>query len=415
MNYSEARQFIERLAPRGIEPGLKTITRLCALAGDPQLDIKTVHIAGTNGKGSTGAFIESILMSAGYSVCRFSSPAVGGHLEMFTFNGKPVSEEDYSDCITNLLPSIKQLEAEGFFPTSFEAETAAAFMMFSKLAPDYSIIECGMGGRLDCTNVLGSPAVSVITSISLDHTAFLGGSISEIAREKAGIIKHGCPVVTVSQPAAAAKLIADTCETMSAPLRTAEDIRNTVFSEDLTTFDLEDMHSLKIKLKGTFQPQNAAAAAKACMLLGIDESAIRRGLLSAQWGYRFERIGRYILDGAHNPAAARELVRSIDTYLKGHTVFICGVFRDKDHKTIAAVTSRCADCVYTVKPPGKRGLESSVLCDEFRKSGAVAYAKESLEAAFRSASGSGCDNILIFGSLSILREAKQIIMNSEGK
>lgn len=415
MDYHEARDFIQSLAPRGIEPGLGTITKLCALAGDPQLKISAVHIAGTNGKGSAGAFTESILMSAGRSVCRFSSPAVGDHLEMFTINGQPVSRSDYAETVTMLAPLIKRLEAEGVFPTSFEAETAAAFVMFEKAGTDHAVIECGMGGRLDCTNVISSPVVSVITSISLDHTAFLGSSISDIAREKAGIIKRGCPAVTVSQPQAAAEVIERTCKELSSPLYTADDIRNVNFSENETSFDLDSLKNLKIRLMGTFQPQNAAAAVKACTLLGADETAVRRGLAAAKWEHRFERIGRYILDGAHNPAAAKELVNSVRAYLKGSTAFVCGVFRDKDYRQIAAVTSQCADRVYTVKPPGERGLDSSTLCAAFREHGAAAEASDELETAILSAAGSGCDNILIFGSLSILSEAKRIIMNSEGK
>ncbi len=415
MNYTEAKRFIDGLSARGISPGLGSISALCAALGDPQDKIKTIHIAGTNGKGSAGAFLESILMSSGADVCRFSSPAVADHLEMFTFNGSPVSGADYAECVEKLVPAIRSLEKKNIYVTSFEAETAAAFLLFEKLKPDYALIECGMGGRLDSTNIIASPALSVIASVSLDHTAFLGGDLKSIAREKAGIIKPGCPAVTAIQPEEAADVIRSAAEAAGSELFTADRPVNERFTENGTVFDLGDTKDLSIRLKGTYQPRNAAIAVKAAAVLGIAENAVRQGLESARWPFRFERIGKYILDGAHNPDAAEALVSSAKIYLKGRTALICGCFKDKDHDRIAAVTAPIASHVYTVRPAGPRGLDSALLAREFRSHEAEVTDSGSLREAISAASSRDHDNILIFGSLSILNDAKKIIQEQKGK
>ena len=277
MLYTEAKKFTDGLAARGIAPGLGNISALMSELGDPQDRIKTVHIAGTNGKGSVGAFLEAILKSAGYSVGRFSSPAVAEHLEMFTINGTPVSGSDYAECIERLIKPITVLENRGIYITSFEAETAAAFLLFEKHMPDHTIIECGMGGRLDSTNVLKAPELSVITSVSLDHTAFLGDDLKSIALEKAGIIKHGVPAVTAEQSGEVTDVLRDAAAKMDTTLYIAGHPENIRYSDTGTVFDLGDTKSLEISLPGTYQLKNAAAAVKAAEVLGIGDDAVRRG------------------------------------------------------------------------------------------------------------------------------------------
>ena len=407
MLYTEAKKFTDGLSARGIAPGLGNISALMSELGDPQDRIKTVHIAGTNGKGSVGAFLEAILKSAGYSVGRFSSPAVAEHLEMFTINGTPVSGSDYAECIERLIKPITVLENRGIYITSFEAETAAAFLLFEKHMPDHTIIECGMGGRLDSTNVLKAPELSVITSISLDHTAFLGNDLKSIALEKAGIIKRGVPAVTAEQSGEVTDVLRDAAAKMDTTLYIAGHPENVRYSDTGTVFDLGDTKSLEIRLPGTYQLKNAATAVKAAEVLGIGDDAIRRGLISAKWGFRFERIGKFILDGAHNPAAAAELAASAGIYLSGSTAIICGCFKDKDYAGIAEHTAHIAGHVYTVTPPGQRGLNAGILAGEFIKNGVPAKSCGSIAEA--AAEACGFDNVLIFGSLSILAEAKRVI------
>ncbi|MBR0365244.1 MAG: bifunctional folylpolyglutamate synthase/dihydrofolate synthase [Clostridia bacterium] len=409
MTYLQAREYIASLTPRGIVPGLYTMSRLLALLGDPQDAVSTIHIAGTNGKGSTGVFIESSLICGGKSVCRFSSPAVGDYLEMFTYNGRPVSGSLYAQAAADIKTAAAELEADGVFPTSFEAETTAAFLMFSRLKPDFAIIECGMGGALDATNVIKAPAVSVITSVSSDHTAFLGGTLTEIARHKAGIIKPSCVVVSSPQPTEAAEVIKQTAADKNAELCFVGDIKNAVYHSDGTEFDYKNEH-YKIKMLGAYQPQNAALAIEAARRLGISQTAIKDGLASARLPFRFECIGKFILDGAHNEGAARMLVRSLKLYAEPEkTAFICGCFRDKDYKKIADITAPYTAAVYCIKPPTERGLISAELCRAFKTAGAMAYDSGNMAAAIGAASHGGYEDIVIFGSLSILKEARDII------
>lgn len=409
MDYKSAKAFIESLTPRGIVPGLTAVSRLLSLLGEPQDGLNIIHIAGTNGKGSVGAFLESILHSAGKCVCRFATPAVGDHLEAFSVCGKPIDKELYANAAERVFWAVRQLEAGDIFPTSFEAETAIAFLTFSELNPDYAIIECGMGGTLDATNVIKKPAAAVITSISADHTQFLGSSIREITENKAGIIKYNAPVITVAQSDEAAAVIAKTAKRRNAPLFFTGDIKNTSYSSLKTEFDYEGERYI-IKLLGAFQTQNAAAAITAARLLGIDGIYIKRGLSSAVWPYRFERIGKFILDGAHNEGAATELVKSLELYTTPqNTAFICGCFKDKDYNRIAELTAPHARSVFCITPPTPRGLESKVLARAYKMQGIDAYDSGTMTGAVHAAECGGYKDIVIFGSLSILNEARKII------
>lgn len=409
MDYKSARAYIDSLTPRGIVPGLTAISELLRILCDPQDRLCAVHIAGTNGKGSVGAFLEAILRADNKTVCRFATPAVGDHLEAFTYNGEPIGEAVYARAAERVKTAAAQLEKKGIFPTSFEAETAIAFLVFSELAPDYALIECGMGGALDATNIIKAPAAAIITSISTDHTQYLGATIGEIAKNKAGIIKENVPVITVKQDSAAAEVIENAAILHNAPLYITPDVSEVRFLPDRTTFEYAgDRYT--IRLAGTYQPENAAAAITAAKVLGINNESLSRGLYNAVWRYRFERIGRFILDGAHNEGAARELASSLETYTTPqNTAFIVGCFKDKAHDRIAELTAPYAAAVYCVTPPTERGLHSKVLCDTFIKHGAAAYDAGTMTSAIRAASACGYESIVIFGSLSILCEARRII------
>lgn len=410
MTYEEARRYIDSLKPRGISPGLDSITELCRLLGNPQNKIKTIHIAGTNGKGSTGAFLYSILHEAGNKVARFVSPAVDDYLEMFTVNGMSVSEDDYVSCVIEIKKAIRQLERKNIYPTSFEAETAIAFMLFSNLNADFSLIECGMGGRLDSTNII-NPVMSVITSISEDHKNFLGDSLSDIAFEKSGIIKPYTPVVTCIQDIAASSVIEGKASAEHAPLYIAPPAENIVYTERTSFTYMSNDYT--IPLMGTYQVQNASLAIQCALLLNIDNKAIECGLINTRWQFRFERIKAggttYILDGAHNEGAAKELAKSLKEYITdGKTAFICGIFKDKEYDKIAELTAPYADIAYTISPPPPRGMDSMELAEVFKKHGLTAFGEyNTAEAIDRTLNK--YNTVVIFGSLSILSEAKKAI------
>lgn len=406
MNYSDAREFAAGLKSRGIVPGLTSITTLCSLLGDPQDDIKTIHIAGTNGKGSVGAFLESILRNTGFKTARFVSPAVNDYLEMYTISGYPVSENDYAECVSKIKDVLNGSESENFFPTSFEAETAIAFLLFEKYMPDYVIIECGMGGLLDSTNVIPPPELAVITSISTDHASFLGDTIEDIAFQKSGIIKPYVKTVTCNTDTVIRGVIEAACRKNSAELFYTDEPYDISYGDN-TEF-LYKGYRYSIPLKGTYQISNASLAIEAASIIGIDNDIISKGLKNTIWDFRFEPVGKYILDGAHNPDAAYQLSLSIEKYLNGKsTAFITGIFKDKDCEKIAKITASHADIIYTVSPPAPRGMNSKVLAEIFKKYNSNSHDGISLDNAINLTKD--YDSVVIFGSLSILSEAKRII------
>ncbi len=408
MNYNDAREYTASLTSRGIVPGLETIGALCSALGDPQDKIRTIHIAGTNGKGSVGAFIASVLRIAGYSIGRYVSPAVTEYREIIRVNDELISEEAYAKIIEKVKTAVAELETRGIYPTSFEAETAAAFLYFSEMNCDYALIECGMGGALDATNIIKSPNAAVITSISMDHMSFLGNSLSEIAANKAGIIKQGTTVFSAMQHEDAEKVIREKCAEKNAHLTFAK--KPVVTSADVygTHFIYNGME-LYIPLAGAYQPDNAALAAEVCRFIGVDDDTLKKGLKETKWQLRFEADSDgWIFDGAHNADAAMKLKASLDTLLHGkRTAFIVGVFRDKAYDDILKITAPAADAIYTVKPPSERGLPSAELARVARR-----YCENTIDAvttenAVKMCMNEDFDNVVVFGSLSFLARIKR--------
>lgn len=409
LTYKEARGYIASLTARGIVPGLKTMEVLCGALGAPQNKIKTIHLAGTNGKGSAGAFISSILRAAGYTVGRFVSPAVTEYREIIRLNDEYISERDYASVVFEVSRAVEAAEKQGIYPTSFEAETAAAFLYFSKKNCDFAVIECGMGGLLDATNIIEKPEAAVITSISMDHMRFLGDTIEEIAANKSGIIKSGIKVFLAKQKPDVLRVIKEKCEKEGAFLTIAAEPAIRHAEQDGICFDYRDLKKLYIPLAGLYQPENAAAAIDLCRSLGIDGDTIRRGLRDTKWPLRFEADGTgWIYDGAHNEDAARRLRDTIAAMLGGKRLaYIVGVFRDKAYDEIMRLTAPAADTIYTVKPPGDRGLSSVELAETAGK-----YCKNVIDAentanAVRLCIAENYDNVIVFGSLSFLARIKK--------
>jgi dihydrofolate synthase/folylpolyglutamate synthase len=401
-----------------INLGLESIAQLCELLGNPQDNFKSIHIAGTNGKGSVGAYIESILMESGYTVGRYTSPAIENILETITVNRVPISAKDYqtySDKVTSTAKLLKGVRE----PSLFEIETAIAFEYLSTRC-DIALIEVGMGGRLDATNVLHNKALSVITSISLDHTQYLGDTLEKIAFEKCGIIQEGVPTVTIAQNSEVMHTIRSICEDKNSTLNiaNAKDVQNVELSTDYTLlFDYLGYTSLNSHMIGDFQTDNAILSIVACETLGIPTNYIATGISKAMWKYRFEIVQRnplIILDGCHNADASKRLRNSIDTYFKGKSIaYIMGIFKDKDYTSIVQNLCDRASIVYTISTDGKRSLSAKALADVVAQYNSNVIPCDSISQAIALNKQSPCDVTIVLGSLSTLGEIRKNIVGND--
>lgn len=426
MNFTEAVSFISEAENYGIVPGLDSICRLCNELSDPQKKLKIIHIAGTNGKGSVGTFLNSILNEAGYRTARYVSPAVMDYLEKIQSDGKNISEEEFIFYTEKVKNAITTIVEKGYpHPTVFEIETAIAFCFFADKNPDFVLLEVGMGGRSDATNIIESSILSIITSISLEHTKFLGDTTAKIAYEKAGIIKKNGNVVTISQNSDVTDVIINECHKKSAQLKIAKiyNISDCLYIDGAQTFNYREYKNVKLRMLGKFQTENAAIAIDACEILNnlgynILQENIYDGLYKAQWPGRFEIIRKcsplFVIDGAHNISAAQRLRESIDIYFADRKIsYIIGSFKDKNYTETAKITSRRADKIYTIKAPGKRGLDADELRETIRQFNSNVITADSIEDAVKRSLLDESDIVIAFGSLSFLKEIKQYV-NGEG-
>ncbi len=404
MNYQEAFAYITELQSRkGSDYSLEPMRRLCSMAGRPDQALSVVHIAGTNGKGSVGTYLSNILARAGYTVGRYVSPtlleyreriqriwfeteqiAVASDTEKRTCECSDrllieyISEQEVAEHLTYLQNLVEQMAKQGMqTPTAFEIETVMAFLVMKQWQVDVAVIECGMGGRTDATNIIDVPRLCLFAHIGLDHTGFLGDTIDEIATEKYAILKPGTAVVSVKQDSSAAVLLQEKCEDLSLPLVIADpqEVTDIQYSMDVTSFRYHGS-VFEMGQAGTFQIENAIAAIEAAGMMRthgfgkIGDAAIRDALRLSRWKGRFECVSRkpyVIVDGAHNPQAATELRHSLETYFPGECFnLICGVFRDKDYMQIMEIMSPLAKRIYTVTPPGKRGLPARELAESVK-------------------------------------------------
>ncbi len=397
MTYSQTMDYLAGLSKFGIVLGLDNMHKLLSLLGDPDRRLKIIHIAGTNGKGSTGAFLDGILRAKGFRVGRYVSPAVFCYEERFEINGCNITHS----ALSKYVGLVREAAENRLTPTVFEVETAAALLYFADC--DYVLLEVGMGGRLDATNAVHETLRSVITPIALDHTAYLGNTISEIAFEKAGIIRQNGVVISAEQQPEAAEVLKKTSAEKNAELTFCPKPK---INPD-GSFDLKTYKNLNIGLSGKYQYQNAALAIEVADSLFSAPEAVRQGISSAQWQGRFKIVKgdpTFIFDGAHNPHGAMALAESLSGYKD--LIAVCGCFADKDYKAIAKITAPLFKKVFTVKPPSERGLDADILKAEFlRYTDNVEAA--ALETAISSAYGmKGC-TVVVFGSLSFLGLAMQ--------
>lgn len=424
MDYKEALAYIEKIENKlGSDYSLRDVEELARRVGHPERSVKVVHIAGTNGKGSVGNYISNILAVSGYTVGRYVSPAVFCYRERIQriSAGKAsctyFSEEEMAGTITLLKGHCENMVSEGFcHPTAFEMETVMAFLLFQAWNVDIAIVECGLGGRLDATNIIANPQLVVFTSISLDHMKILGDSVPDIAREKYGIIKENSLVVSKRQ-AACESILQETCARKGAELVFVEkeSIGQSFLGADQTTFVYKNVE-YTIRQGGVFQMENAAIAIEAARLLqgrgfeNISEESVKEGVLNSRWKGRFELVSEnpfVLADGAHNEEAARGLGDSLEAYFPEERFsFVIGIFRDKEYRKILSLLLPLAKNIYAVTAPGPRGLQSWELCQCAGKMGNVpVYDCGRVEDALQRVLEENRDGkTVVCGSLSILKE-----------
>lgn len=426
MNYSEARDYLREVNKYGSVLGLDSIKELLKRLGNPQSDLKVVHVAGTNGKGSTMTFVQSILMESGYAVGRYSSPAVFEYKEIIRINNDYIGKDALAEIVTLIKEKCDEMIIEGLpHPTPFEIETAMAFVYFKQKMCDIVLVECGMGGETDATNVFGKVLCSVITTISLDHTQFLGETISDIAKVKAGIVKEGCHVVVSKQSEEAVETIKEVAGQRNSELMITNNIDKIEVEDFGTKFTYtaanNKTYNVKLKMMGTYQAINAATAVETALVLekqGYNiKNNIEAGLRNAFWPGRLEIICDspcIVIDGAHNPGAVSELRKSIDLYFTNKRItFIMGVLADKAFGTESGIIADRAVNIITITPDNIRALDGVKLAKTLLKYNKDVQVADSLEEAVRLAketvNNNQSDMILAFGSLSFLSDLKDTI------
>ncbi len=393
MNYQEALAYIHSVNWCFCKPGLERIGELCEKLGDPQRKLKFIHVAGTNGKGSFCSMLDSILRSAGLRVGLYTSPYIRFFNERMCIDGEPISNDELARLTTDIRPVADSMVDK---PTEFELITAIAFEYFKRNGCDVVILEAGMGGRLDSTNIIREPLLSVITGIALDHTAYLGDTVEKIAAEKAGIIKDQSPVLYGGQDESAMAVIKNTAENLGSSFYAVDynELSNIHGDLDGTVFDFQHRSNLKIRLLGMYQPRNAAVVIRAVDILrgrGLDvsEEHLRLGLESAVWHGRFEILSRdplTIFDGAHNPQGIRSAVESIRYYFKDQKVcLLTGVLKDKDYTAIAKDLSIVASHAVTLTPDSPRALSAEEYAQTLRSAGIRAQVGGTLSEALAAA------------------------------
>ncbi len=382
MNYSEAIEYIHSVNWTFCKPGLERVSELCHALGDPQDSLKFIHVAGTNGKGSFCAMTERILRSAGYKVGLFTSPYIVDFNERMRINGENISDGELCELCELIKPYADKMADK---PTEFELITALAFLYFARNKCDIVVLECGLGGRLDATNVIKAPVLSVITGIALDHTSILGDTVEKIAAEKAGIIKKGVPVLWCGDDKNAEKVISDKAKALDAPLLSVDrkGLKIREMTLDGTSFDFGKRKNIELSLLGTYQPLNAANVLTAIDILNekgyhIEDKAVRDGFKEVVWPARFEIICKnplIIADGGHNPDGIDMAVDGINRYFGGDMVgIITGVMADKDYKYMSSRIASVAKKVFCLTPDNPRALSADKYAEEFSALGIDAEA-----------------------------------------
>lgn len=425
MNYTEARAFIDERPRYGGELGLDAIRALLEEVGHPERSLAFIHIAGTNGKGSVLSYISTVLTEAGYLVGRYISPTLYSYRERVQVNGTYIGREDYTRLVGVLKTAVERMAQKGIIkPSPFELETVLSFLYFKERRCDYVVLECGLGGLNDATNVIPmeNKRLAVVTSVSMDHMEYLGDTLEKIALQKAGIIGHGVPVILAPQKPEVERVIEDCCRDRESVL-----VKTDLSRVEFVHADLEGQsfyyrgNLIEVRLAGAAQVENAAAAFDALQALckqgiRITPEQISEGMKKTRWNGRFTKIADCpltLVDGAHNPDAAAKLKASVEQYLPGRRlIFINGMFSDKDYVSVARITAPLAEQIFTIATPGNdRALPAEELAEvigrynpHVRPCGSI---REAVMAAREAAGEEGV--ILTFGSLSFIGMLTEIV------
>jgi dihydrofolate synthase/folylpolyglutamate synthase len=416
--YQSSLDYLYRLEKFGMIFGLTQVERILEALGNPHRELQVIHIGGTNGKGSTAAMIASILQHEGYRVGLYTSPHLIDFTERIRINGKEIEKEEVTELTSWMIGRVKVAKITGPF-TFFDFTTAMAFLYFSRKMVDLAIIEVGLGGRLDSTNVV-DPLLSIITNVSRDHEEVLGRGILKIAGEKAGIIKRKRPLITAATQPGVLRLFSKVCREKEAPLyRVGKEFRS--MGSETIDFTYEGLHrklwGVHLNLRGPHQIVNATAALGASEVLEqlgypVSTSAMVEGLRSVEWPGRLELVTtspRVILDGAHNPAGAVALRESLkEEFPHRRLILLIGILKDKDFRTILRTLAPLADHVILSRPHLERAAPLSLLEKALKENGKTVEAIEDLgEAIKRGLSLTGEEDLLcITGSLYLVGEAK---------
>ncbi len=415
MTYEEALQYIHAVSWKGSVPGLERITELMRRLGNPEKGLKYIHIVGTNGKGSTAAMLASVLTKAGYRTGLFISPYVIDFRERMQMNGEMISREALAAETEAVKPFA---EAMADHPTEFELITAVALKWFADEKAELVVLEAGMGGELDATNVIPAPEAAVFTNVGLDHTEYLGDTVEAIARTKAGILKPGCAAALYPNLPSVCSVIEGLCREKGIPLYRADPLVLAPLGHGLSgqRFRWGEL-TLELPLLGEHQRKNLSLVLAVLELLRdrgwrIPDEAVRAGIRAVRWPGRFELLGRdplFVLDGGHNPQCMDALWEAANTYLAGMPLtVITGVLADKDYASMYDRTAKLAERFFTLTPPNPRALDAEALAALLAKYGkpvkACANAAEAVRLALESTPPDGA--VLAYGSLYLAAELR---------
>ena len=423
MTYDETLAYIHSVNGTFCIPGLSRIRTLCEGLGNPQNDLKFIHVTGTNGKGSFCEMLTSVLSASGLRVGRFTSPYLRYFNERIAIGNTPIDNDTLCRLVERVRPIADAMTDK---PTEFEMISALGFLYFKEENCDVVVLEVGMGGRYDSTNVIGSALLSVITGIALDHISFLGDTVEKIAAEKAGIIKEGCPVLSAVTEAGPAAVIEAEAKAQKAPYTVIDKTAVKIKKCDLTgtVLDFGDHKDIEISLLGLYQPENAALVLSAIdalrdIGLRIPEDAVRRGMKAAYWPGRFEILRKedplILYDGAHNAQGIAAAVKSLRHYFgKERLTVLTGVLKDKDYEAIAKDLATVGACAFTFTPYNPRALNAEDYARVLNEKGIRATACASLKDAYEHALADARKSsrpLVCLGSLYTYKDLMDYIQN----
>ena len=393
MTAEEAIQFIHEKLWQGTKPGLERTRVLLSKLDDPQKRLRFIHIAGTNGKGSTAAMLAAILQSAGLKTGLYTSPYIADFGERMRIDGVPISNGELASLTERCVPFVRRMADR---PTEFELVTAIALAFFADNGCEVVVLETGMGGRLDSTNVIDAPLCAVITNIGLDHTRELGDSVEKIAAEKAGIIKNHRPTIVYELPENINAVLAARCRKTDSTLTRADFAAIKPISDSRAgqVFSYKTFENLRLPLLGAHQLKNAAVALETVDVLraqglAVTDAAVRCGLQNTVWPARFEIISEkpfFVVDGGHNPQCAETVAENLLRYFPDmKRVILFGVLSDKDFMGQAGILNTAAHAFVTLTPPNPRALSASALNDRLKVFGKPVLVGTSIEDGIRKA------------------------------